>query len=431
MEQNVLLDNATSELHSIKGMAQKNVAEKVLHQKLQKQIDKQKKAFVKQHSKDENELKLILQRLQLEQQLIETDVNDLSDEDAKDEKSSESSNEDDFISNPYPVMIMPKFSQLPVKQDKHKITVGSKQCFKMPRRKSLEYEDVDKIKSSTSGIRTTLLAASFISKLRSSQHKRQNDGGDDNYCDQWESTSSIRRPRKTIAEQNQHKLLQRAKSEILCRPGSGHSLSVSSITSPRRVDSSRHGPLSCKKDVTNFGNLQYEGTVEDDNISPRAIGRHKNRRGGSLKERKTVKTDMDSSKMRRSNSSKEKRKTVRQETGEEKCKEKTILDPEKLLSPNPPKVKEPLLEKIVLEDERKTILKIKHNRHGSLKERGELKATKCGGTRNISNVRVASETFHSTKKKFRKQKSLSTDSSPIHSTETSPTSKENEKQFRF
>lgn len=78
MEQNVLLDNATSELHSIKGMAQKNVAEKVLHQKLQNQIDKQKKAFVKQHSKDENELKLILQRLQLEQQLIETDVNDLS-----------------------------------------------------------------------------------------------------------------------------------------------------------------------------------------------------------------------------------------------------------------------------------------------------------------------------------------------------------------
>lgn len=46
----------------------------------------------------------------------------LVDEDAKDEKSSESSNEDDFISNPYPVMIMPKFSQLPVKQDKHKIT---------------------------------------------------------------------------------------------------------------------------------------------------------------------------------------------------------------------------------------------------------------------------------------------------------------------
>ncbi|XP_063424063.1 uncharacterized protein LOC134707882 [Mytilus trossulus] len=430
MEQNVLLDNASTELHSIKGMAQKNVAEKVLHQKLQNQIDKQKKAFVKQHSKDENELKLILQRLQLEQQLIDTDVNDLSDGDEKDEKSSESSNEDDFISNPYPVMIMPKFSQLPAKQDKHKIT-GSKQCFKMPRRKSLEYEDVDKIKSSTSGIRTTLLAASFISKLRSSQHKRQNDVGDDNYCDQWESTSSIRRPRKTIAEQNQHKLLQRAKSEILCRPSSGLSLSVSSMQSPRRIDSSRHGPISCKKDVTNFGNLQYEGTVEDDNISPCAIGQHKHRRGGSLKERKIVKTDLDSFKMRRSNSSKEKRKTVRPEKSDEKCNEKTKVHPEKHISSSPPKVKEPLSEKILLEDERKTILKNKHNRHGSLKERGELKASKCGGTRNISNVRVVSETFHSTKKKFRKQKSLSTDSSPIHSTETSPTSKENEKQFRF
>lgn len=78
MAQHVLLDNVTSELHSIKGMAQKNVAEKVLHQKLQNQIDKQKKAFVKQHSKDENELKLILQRLQLEQHLMDNDVNDLS-----------------------------------------------------------------------------------------------------------------------------------------------------------------------------------------------------------------------------------------------------------------------------------------------------------------------------------------------------------------
>lgn len=425
MEHNVPLDNTSSELHSIKGMTQKNVVEKVLHQKLQNQIDKQKKAFVKQHSKDENELKLILQRLQLEQQLIDTDINDLSDENEKDEKLSESSNEDDCVANPYPVMIMPKFSQLSAKQDKNKIT-GSKHCLKVQRRKSLEYEDVDKIKSSTSGIRTTLLAASFISKLRSSQHKRPNDGGDDNYCDQWESTSSIRRPRKTIAEQNQHKLLQRAKSDILCRPSSGFSLSVSSMQSPRRIDSSKYHPLSCKKDVTNFCNLQYEGTVEDDNISPRAIGRSKHRRGGSLKERKTTKTDMDSSKLRRSNSSKEKRKHVRLEIGDGKCNEKPVLETEKLAT-----LKEPISEKISLEDERKTVSKIKHNRYGSLKERGELKASKFGETRSISNVRVVSETFHSTKKKFRKQKSLSTNSSPINSTATSPTSKENEKHFRF
>ena len=78
MEQTVLTEKNMSEIHNVKGMAQKNVAEKVSHQKLQRQIDKQKKAFVKQHSKDENELKLILQRLQLEQQLHDGDVDDLS-----------------------------------------------------------------------------------------------------------------------------------------------------------------------------------------------------------------------------------------------------------------------------------------------------------------------------------------------------------------
>jgi hypothetical protein len=59
MEQTVLTEKNMSEIQNVKGMAQKNVAEKVSHQKLQRQIDKQKKAFVKQHSKDENVLLLI------------------------------------------------------------------------------------------------------------------------------------------------------------------------------------------------------------------------------------------------------------------------------------------------------------------------------------------------------------------------------------
>jgi hypothetical protein len=328
------------------------------------------------------------------------------------------------------------------------------------RRKSLEYEDVDKIKKATSGIRTTLLAASFISKLRSPFSKRTNDNNDpdENWCEQWETTASIRRPRKTVAEQNQHKLLQRAKSEQLSRPGSSHALSASSVYADKRIGaSSRYG--NKKDEAINVTDLQYEGTVEDGgSLSPRGIP--KSRRGGSLKERKIASNEDEAAKMRRCNSTKERRKknplSLKDSNGAE------IVDENKTLSRKNSKdyktskskwseggksyslktsrdslnkesgsletinLKEPLSQKSSTEDNKlKTRFKEKHLRQGSLKERGEEKSLKLGGRNRLRGLQSAV----STKKTMKKQMSLSTDSSPLSSPKSSPTSKE--KHFDF
>ena len=117
----------------------------------------------------------------------------------------------------------------------------------MGRRKSLEYEDLDnnnESKSTPSPIRTTMLAYSFINKLKAPINARklsnaQEQGPliDNNmWVGDPEYISSVRRPRKSVAEQNHSKaLLRRAKSEIWIRPDTALSRSTPSLRpeSPR------------------------------------------------------------------------------------------------------------------------------------------------------------------------------------------------------
>ena len=65
MDQN---HESSHENFNMRGMVHKNSVEKLEYLKRQKSLEKQKKYFVRQHSRDENEIKQILQRLQLEQQ---------------------------------------------------------------------------------------------------------------------------------------------------------------------------------------------------------------------------------------------------------------------------------------------------------------------------------------------------------------------------
>lgn len=302
----------------------------------------------------------------------------------------------------------------------------------------MEYEDVDRIKSS--GIRTTLLAASFISKLRSPFQRKTGAlleaEPEESWSDHWEATSSIRRPRKTVAEQNQHRMLQRAKSDLHCFNPTGP---TTTANSPRKQEISRQ--VSRQYETLNFGNLQYEGTIEDASLSPRMVGRSKSRRGGSLKEKKSTTNDTDeSSKMRRCHSTKERRKSnktsgkidshpdsqekvpsrknsmekhTQKRHGHEQLSNKSSKD-------NDSHVKSPTREIPKSGQE-------KHSRHGSLKERGEIKGKKGIKSRILGLNKHTSDT--GSKSSITKQKSFSTESSPIES--PSPSSSSKDKKFKF
>jgi hypothetical protein len=235
-------------------------------------------------------------------------------------------------------------------------------------------------------------------------------------------------------------------------------LSASSVYADKRIGaSSRYG--NKKDEAINVTDLQYEGTVEDGgSLSPRGIP--KSRRGGSLKERKIASNEDEAAKMRRCNSTKERRKknplSLKDSNGAE------IVDENKTLSRKNSKdyktskskwseggksyslktsrdslnkesgsletinLKEPLSQKSSTEDNKlKTRFKEKHLRQGSLKERGEEKSLKLGGRNRLRGLQSAV----STKKTMKKQMSLSTDSSPLSSPKSSPTSKE--KHFDF
>lgn len=66
--------NAPLEAHNMKEMTIRNSVEKLECEKRQKIIEKQRSYFVRQHSRDENEIKQILLRLQQEQETIHDDV---------------------------------------------------------------------------------------------------------------------------------------------------------------------------------------------------------------------------------------------------------------------------------------------------------------------------------------------------------------------
>lgn len=63
-----LKPSVSLEVHNMKEMTIRNSVEKLECEKRQKIIEKQRSYFVRQHSRDENEIKQILLRLQLEQE---------------------------------------------------------------------------------------------------------------------------------------------------------------------------------------------------------------------------------------------------------------------------------------------------------------------------------------------------------------------------
>ncbi|XP_033733299.1 uncharacterized protein LOC117322473 [Pecten maximus] len=209
--------------NNMRDFVQKNSLERVAHEKRTKTIEHQKKVFVRQYSKDEQEVKDILQRLHVEQLIYDVDYlptdavrNDLEEEEGDIE-------EEEVFVNPYPITIIPKFGQTTVKPGstpKKGIGDTDPQRYRSGRRKSLEFEDIPTLgcsgsakqgqhgRPSVTGVSTP---AGRTRKLSSTSDQQE-------IADIWvgdpEFISSVRRPRKTSSDINHRKLLQRAMSDV-------------------------------------------------------------------------------------------------------------------------------------------------------------------------------------------------------------------------
>ncbi|KAK3605987.1 hypothetical protein CHS0354_019668 [Potamilus streckersoni] len=207
----------------IKEMVQKNSVERMMFCKKTKGIENEKRAFVRQISREESEMKNLLQRLQNEQQLIinEESNSDPCDEDYNSEDDfPDDDNESSIVFNPYPITIVPKFGATkPVTKsssiDKENSTGRSR--F-MTRRKSIEFEDVQdslRLSATTSFSRKTYTGSMLSGRdsdatiLASIQPKEQ-----ESWLGSPLAISSVRRPRKSVAEQMHQKFLIRSLTEM-------------------------------------------------------------------------------------------------------------------------------------------------------------------------------------------------------------------------
>ncbi|XP_069120065.1 uncharacterized protein [Argopecten irradians] len=209
--------------NNMRDFVQKNSLERVAHEKRTKNIEHQKKAFVRQYSKDEQEVKDILQRLHVEQLIYDVDYlppdrvsNDLLAEDPDIEE------EEEVFVNPYPITILPKFGQTTAKQGSSTSKKDSDlgQRHRSGRRKSLEYEDIPVLGTTGSAKHGQHGRASIMGTSPPTGRTRKLSSASDQpeVTDLWvgdpEFISSVRRPRKTSSDINHRKLLQRAMSDV-------------------------------------------------------------------------------------------------------------------------------------------------------------------------------------------------------------------------
>ncbi|XP_045208469.2 uncharacterized protein LOC123560328 [Mercenaria mercenaria] len=266
----------------MKDMVQRNALESAAYNKVAKHLDNQKKAFVRQNTRDEGEMKNLLYRLQMEQQttLNDTDIDpgggtgsDIDEVDGTGLRLPAGRLEQESVANPYPVTIIPRFGgNTHIKQ-----SVSSRDTIHRPgssklhsRRKSIEYEDIQESLSSMTV--SDLSSASAISEqtISSSYTCLPHD---DHSSRDWLATpgaiSSVRRMRKSVTEQAHQRILRKTSCEHseFCAPNSN---------SP--PSHSRNNSLKEKKK-----------SIASESTSPK-LGYAK-RRGGSLKERKASTAD--------------------------------------------------------------------------------------------------------------------------------------------
>ncbi|XP_060063171.1 uncharacterized protein LOC132543672 [Ylistrum balloti] len=206
--------------NNMRDFVQKNSLERVAHEKRTKSIEHQKKAFVRQYSKDEQEVKDILQRLHVEQQIYDVDYIQLDAVKGDLEKEGDDQEEEEVFVNPYPITIIPKYGQTPVKQGTTiKKNNGETEILRhrCGRRKSLEFEDIPP-PGCAKQVQHGRSSVTAISPATGRTRKLSSTSDQPDLADIWagdpEFISSVRRPRKTSSDINHRKLLQRAMSDV-------------------------------------------------------------------------------------------------------------------------------------------------------------------------------------------------------------------------
>ncbi|XP_062584376.1 uncharacterized protein LOC134246117 [Saccostrea cucullata] len=219
MDHQIPKPNAPLEAHNMREMTIRNSVEKLECEKRQKIIEKQRSYFVRQHSRDENEIKQILLRLQQEQETMHDELEDSTLYTEPDTPLStlcdleKESDEREEVVNPYPLVILPKYGSPTRLKNKARDETGS------PPRTSNK-SDSDDLQNKSSTFRATVIAASFINKLHAPIAARKGGkspfkGGDNAiWVGDPEYISSIRRPRKSITDMNHQKSIYRAKSDL-------------------------------------------------------------------------------------------------------------------------------------------------------------------------------------------------------------------------
>nr|XP_022286273.1 uncharacterized protein LOC111099158 [Crassostrea virginica] len=169
-----------------------------------KNIEKQRSYFVRQHSRDENEIKQILLRLQQETHHDDLEVStlttgeEISQNPQNDgDRQTDDGQEEDVV-NPYPLVIVPKFgSPTPLK---------SRDETGTPTRSLRRSTEKSEMPDKSSSFRATVIAASFINKLHAPIAARKGgkspfkEGDNALWVGDLEYISSIRRPRKSVAD---------------------------------------------------------------------------------------------------------------------------------------------------------------------------------------------------------------------------------------
>lgn len=296
--------NAPLEAHNMKEMTIRNSVEKLECEKRQKIIEKQRSYFVRQHSRDENEIKQILLRLQQEQETIHDDAegsplstgNETREGSSceRDRSATDPGVEGEEVVNPYPLVIVPKYgSPTPLK---NRVETDS------PTR-SLRRCDRNDSPNKSSSFRATVIAASFINKLHAPIAARKGgkspflEGDDALWVGDLEYIHSIRRPRKSVADMNHQRTIFRAKSDVHRIDASTPSSNFGSMVS-LRGESPRFRHRDDFEELHGLPIVAHEHngesvSTQETEVSPKLIRKTSRDKKGCEKQRKVSSSTVD------------------------------------------------------------------------------------------------------------------------------------------
>ncbi|WAR04737.1 hypothetical protein MAR_020106 [Mya arenaria] len=291
-------DGGPLERSHIKDMVLRNALENAALVKTSRRLENQRRAFVRQSTRDEEEMRTLLTRLSIEQSGHHGNAGEAGEhggfhetytcfgENGRDSQyfdevdggfraggETEVEHEVEVVANPYPVTIIPRFGGPPTRKQSGISGRPVSHSSSWSRRKSIEYEDVQDslLTVRTSGNPASNISEQQISASTSSISRDQHAIG--NWLASPDAISSVRRMRRSVNEQSHRKLMRKASCE-------------SRVSDDSPINSGSSSPILHSRN-NSLKERKRNTSGDDSALSPRI--RKWSRRGGSLKERKTSK----------------------------------------------------------------------------------------------------------------------------------------------